>query len=78
VTFITPPNRRSELIWLPMTEENNPKKKVLMDELLRLHHEHLESLNREAFGGLSDAERYYYEQLRERIQLAWQQLSEVM
>ena len=60
-----------------MTEENNPKKKELMGELLRLHQEHLESMNREAFGGLSDAERRYYEQLRERIKVVWQQLSDV-
>ena len=62
-----------------MTEEIKPKKKELMAELLRLHQEHLEAMNRrEAFRGLSDAERREYEQLRERIKVVWQQLSDVM
>jgi len=62
-----------------MTEEIKPKKKELMAELLRLHQEHLEAMSRrEVFRGLSDAERREYEQLRERIKVVWQQLSDVM
>ena len=59
-----------------MTQETRPRKKELTEELLRLNQEQLEAMKREAFGGLSDAERGEYEERHERIKVLRQLLSE--